>query len=253
MSVVTTPAIVLSALRYSETSKIVRLATRDLGVQSAIAKGALRPRSRFGAALQLLSEGVATLHVRDARDLHTLSAFDVGRVHITLAADLERYSAAMALAELMLRFTPPDPHPESFDLLLDGLARLEATTAMNAAATGLRALWQLVSSLGFAPAMDACVRDGTVLPATGPLAFSTRDGGALCATCAAQADVTRLPVEGRAALDALLDPAAGLPTLDERHARAHRRLLSRFIRFHLGDNAELPALAFWEQHAWAAA
>ena len=43
MPVVTTPAIVLSALRYSETSKIVRLATRDHGVQSAIAKGALRP------------------------------------------------------------------------------------------------------------------------------------------------------------------------------------------------------------------
>ena len=50
MPLVSTPAIVLSALRYSETSKIVRLATRDVGVQSAIAKGALRPRSRFGAA-----------------------------------------------------------------------------------------------------------------------------------------------------------------------------------------------------------
>ena len=41
MALVNTTAIVLSALRYSETSKIVRLATRDLGVQSAIAKGAL--------------------------------------------------------------------------------------------------------------------------------------------------------------------------------------------------------------------
>ena len=48
------PAIVLSTLRYSETSKIVRLATREHGVQSAIAKGALRPRSRYGAALQFL-------------------------------------------------------------------------------------------------------------------------------------------------------------------------------------------------------
>ena len=61
MPLVTTPAIVLSSLRYSETSKIVRLATRAHGVQSAIAKGALRPRSRFGAALQLFSDGVAHL------------------------------------------------------------------------------------------------------------------------------------------------------------------------------------------------
>ncbi|HEX5632270.1 MAG TPA: recombination protein O N-terminal domain-containing protein, partial [Gemmatimonadales bacterium] len=59
MPQVTTPAIVLGAIRYGETSKIVRLATREHGVQSAIAKGALRPKSRFGAALQLLREGSA--------------------------------------------------------------------------------------------------------------------------------------------------------------------------------------------------
>ena len=46
MPPITTPAIVLTTIRYGETSKIARLATRDLGVQSAIAKGASRPRSR---------------------------------------------------------------------------------------------------------------------------------------------------------------------------------------------------------------
>ena len=51
MSLVTTPAVVLQTYRYSETSKVVRLATRELGVQSAIAKGVLRPKSRFGAGL----------------------------------------------------------------------------------------------------------------------------------------------------------------------------------------------------------
>ena len=55
MPLVSTPAIVLATLRYGETSKIVRLATREQGIQSAIAKGAMRPRSRYGAALQALS------------------------------------------------------------------------------------------------------------------------------------------------------------------------------------------------------
>jgi DNA repair protein RecO (recombination protein O) len=90
MPLVTTPAIVLSSLRYSETSKIVRLATREHGVQSAIAKGALRPRSRFGAALQLLSEGQAQLLTKEHRELHTLAAFDLTHLHVRLAADLER-------------------------------------------------------------------------------------------------------------------------------------------------------------------
>src|ERR687890_1700196 len=108
MALVTTSAIVLSTVRYSETSKIVRLATRDLGVQSAIAKGALRPRSRFGAALQLLSEGQAQLLVKEHRELHILAAFDLSRLHAGLAADLERYATASALAEVMLRFAPAD-------------------------------------------------------------------------------------------------------------------------------------------------
>src|SRR5881396_3784205 len=114
MPPVSTPAIILTTLRYGETSKIVRLATRDLGVQSAIAKGALRPKSRFGAALQGLSEGQAELLVKEHRELHVLAAFDLTRLRSGLTQDLDRYAAAAALAEVMLRFAPADPHPESF-------------------------------------------------------------------------------------------------------------------------------------------
>src|SRR5205809_7034214 len=58
-ALVTTPAVVLQTYGYSETSKVVRLATRELGVQSAIAKGAPRPKNRFGAGLELLSGATA--------------------------------------------------------------------------------------------------------------------------------------------------------------------------------------------------
>jgi DNA repair protein RecO (recombination protein O) len=250
---VSTPAIILSALRYSETSKIVRLATREHGVQSAIAKGALRPKSRFGAALQLLSEGQAQLFIKEHRELHLLSAFDLRRLHVGLATDLERYAVACALAEVMLRFAPSDPHPDSFDLLQDALQQLETAPLDAVEALGFRLLWQLVSVLGFAPTLDACVLDGTLLPTDGPLPFSTRDGGALCQPCAAQQGATQLPAQDRNDLVALLDPAAALPDLDARHGAAHRRLLARYIRYHLAEGAELPALEFWMQRPWAAA
>ncbi|HEU5049682.1 MAG TPA: DNA repair protein RecO [Gemmatimonadales bacterium] len=253
MPAVTTPAVILATFRYSESSKIVRLATRDHGVQSAIAKGALRPRSRFGAALQLLSEGIAHLIVHEGRDLHLLTAFDVGRVPIGLARDLVRYATASALAEVMLRFAPSEPHPASYDALTDAFALLEEAPESGLEALGVRLLWQLVSVLGFAPALDECVRDGMPVPATGPLAFSTREGGALCARCAAQLEATRLPADARRALANLLDPAAELPALDAPHAAAHRRLAARFVRFHLAEGAELPALEFWERRPWVAA
>jgi DNA repair protein RecO (recombination protein O) len=253
MTLLSTPAIVLSTLRYSETSKIVRLATRELGVQSAIAKGALRPRSRFGAALQLLSEGQAQLLMKEHRELHILSAFDLLHLPAGLSENLERYATASALAEVMLHFAPADPHPESYEVFREALHRLEAAAAAEVGSLGFRALWHLVSVLGFAPSLDACVRDGTPLPSTGPLPFNTREGGALCPTCAAQHGASVLPDRARADLSALLDPGAALPPLDHRHAAAHRRLLARYIRYHLGEGAELPALDFWVRRPWAAA
>jgi DNA repair protein RecO (recombination protein O) len=253
MPLVSSPAIVLSAFRYSETSKIVRLATRDYGVQSAIAKGALRPKSRFGAALQLLSEGQAQLLTKEHRELNILAGFDLKKLRVGLAADLERYAVACALSEVMLRFAPPDPHPESFDVLQSALDRLEISAASEVEPLGFRLLWQLVSSLGFAPALDACVVDGRLLPDEGPLAFSTRDGGALCPSCATQYGATQLPDADRADLLALLNPGADLPRLDVRHGAAHRRLLARYIRHHLAEGAELPALEFWTRRPWAVA
>ncbi len=252
MPLVTTPAIVLSTLRYSETSKIVRLATREHGVQSAIAKGALRPRSRFGAALQVLSEGQAQLLTKEHRELHTLTAFDLMHLHDRLATNLDRYATASVLAEVMVRFAPPDPHPESYDRLRDALALLEEVPAEWVESLGFRVVWQLVSVLGFEPSLDACVRDGLAI-AQGGMAFSTREGGALCPTCAAAHGATRLPQQARADLAALLDPESPLPVLDRRHAESHRRLLARYIRYHLAEGAELPALEFWLTRPWKAA
>jgi DNA repair protein RecO (recombination protein O) len=253
MPLVSTPAIVLSTLRYSETSKIVRLATRDLGVQSAIAKGALRAKSRFGGALQVLSEGQAQLLMKERRELNILAAFDLRRLHVGLAADLQRYALASALSEVMLRFAPPDPHPESFEVLQDALGDLESAPLADVEPLGFRLLWRLVSALGFAPSVDACVIDGSPLPSDGPLAFSTREGGALCLSCATQRGATQLPQRDRTDLVSLLDPMAALPTLDARHEAAHRRLLARYIRYHLAEGADLPALEFWLQRPWAAA
>ncbi|HEX5003858.1 MAG TPA: DNA repair protein RecO [Gemmatimonadales bacterium] len=253
MAPVTTPAIILGALRYGETSKIVRLATRDLGIRSALAKGALRPRSRFGASLQLLSEGVAHLYLKDTRDLQTLAAFDLTHLRAGLAEDLPRFAAAAALGEVAWRFSPAEGHPDSFDLLSGGLSVLETAPTEAIEVLGLRLLWRLVSVLGFAPALARCARDGAPLPEGEPLRFSAAEGGGLCARCAVGQQVTTLSAQDRADLEALVSAAADLPTLDERHAASHRRLFGRFLRHHLAEGGAMPAITFWEDRPWVAA
>jgi DNA repair protein RecO (recombination protein O) len=250
MPLITTPAIILHAFKYADTSKIVRLATREHGVQSAIAKGASRPKSRFGASLQVLSQGTAHLYFRPTAELQTLSAFDVLEQHPALARDMGRYAAASALAELMLRCAPSEPHPALFDLASAQLGHLAAVPGPRVATAALAALWSIVTALGFAPTVDACVRDGRAL-GDGAVGFSVPDGGFLCARCTTERSTTVLEGPDRRALEQLLQGADEPPEgWSPRHAAAHRRLLARFVEHHLAEGHPLKALEFWETAAW---
>jgi DNA repair protein RecO (recombination protein O) len=244
---VSTPAIILHAFPYGDTSKIVRLSTRDHGVQSVIAKGATRPRSRFGASLQVLSEGVAHFYLRSHRELHTLSAFDVTEQHAGIAADVGRYAAAAAAAELVLRFAPAEPLPDAFDVLVETLRLVARVPRDTLPYVALAALWHAVVVLGFAPTLDVCVRCGGAVREQAQ--FSLPEGGLLCPRCGAGAGAGALGPEDQAALRAFVAGSADTPPLPERHLAAHRRLLARFIRRHVAEERELPALAFWEERS----
>lgn len=254
MGLVVTPAVVLRTYRYSETSKIVRLATRDLGVQSGIAKGALRPKSRFGYGLEVMSEGVADVYHRESRDLQTLGAFEVSDLHRRLALDVGRFAGASALAQVWLKMAPAAAAPDAYDALVIALGALEHAAPRDTDAVTVRWLWLLAASLGFAPSLTACVQDGaTIEPgAAGPVAFSVADGGVWCERCAPTQPPTRLPGDAYRDLLAMNDPTASLPALDAPHAAAHRRLVTRFIRYHLGEEGPLSALDFWEHRSWIA-
>jgi len=243
---VTTPAMILSTLRYGETSKIVRLATPGHGVLSAIAKGASRPRSRFGASLQVLSVGQAHVLLSRRRDLHTLTGFELAALPVRLAEDVARFSAATAMAELVIAVSAAEPNASVFAALVEEVASLERTPPSDVSPVALRALWRLIGVLGFAPTVECCVIDARQLPAGAPVAFGAVEGGVLCDACAAGRDVARLPPEALADLRRLLDPAAPLPVLTPPHAAAHHRLLARYARIHAAEGARLPALEFWE-------
>ena len=252
MPSLSTPAIILATYRYGESSKILRLATESAGVQSAIAKGALRPKSRFGASLQVLSEGQAQLIVHSNRELQLLTAFDLHRVRVGLARDMERYSSATALAEVLLRFGSGEGHVESYHTLRLGIDALDGAEAERVPALGVRVIWKMVSALGFEPTLDGCVKCGNGL-GEGELAFDPGLGGALCASCSRLAGPARLSSRDRVDLVTLVQGDQELPQLSAKQAAAHRRLVGRYIQYHLGEGASLPAIDFWIRRPWGAA
>ena len=252
MPLLETDAIVLHAFDYSETSRILRLATREAGVQSVLARGARRSRTRFGTALDIFAGGVAQLHLKEGRDLQTLSAFDVTRARPALGADLGRFTSASVLAELVLRFATDDANRslyDTFDAALEAVARAEPGGAREA---GLAGAWRLVAELGFAPALDVCSSCHAPVNRDDELRFNHQAGGVLCPRCARLLPVGRTLPSGARGCVAAWMRAKRVAHLDERAARAHQRLLREFLQHHLADGRALRAFDAWERGGWSA-
>ena len=250
MTLLATDAIVLHAFDYLESSRILRLVTRDGGVRSVLAKGARRSSRRFGSGLDLFAQGTAHLYAKPGRDLDNLSGFDITRTRTALGEDLDRFTGASAIAELALRFARESEDHPLFDAVAAALDAIAAAPAGRAAVATLASAWQIVAQLGFAPAVDVCGECHAPLPADATTLFSHASGGALCARCGRLAPAGRvLPVEARDALRSLLNGGATL-ALDDAAVRAHQRLLREFLSEHLTDGRPLAALALWEEQRW---
>jgi DNA repair protein RecO (recombination protein O) len=240
MPLVTADATILQAFPFSETSKILRLLTATHGVQSVIARGARRPKSRYGGILEPFTDGVATFYLKDNRDLHALRDFDLERPRQPLGRDLVRFGTASLLAEIVLRTGSEQASPEVFGAVRAALGDLERVPARQLEAVALAHAWTLITALGFGPALDQCVHCGAALPDE-DLFFDYGAGGSLCGQCGGGAGAGRvLPLRARQDLAAL----AGGQVIELERTEAHWQLLARFLAYHLVDAGALRSIEF---------
>ena len=253
MSALRTDALVLHAFDYLETSRIFRLATREAGVQSVLARGARKSKARYGSALDLFASGTAEVYMKPGRELHTLASFDVQRSRDRLAGALERFTAASAIAELAIRFGTGESHAELYDALVatfDAIGERPAAEAIDAALGGA---WRLLSHMGFAPAIDDCASCHSPVAPDAMASFSHPAGGVLCRRCSSLAGTSRhLPPEARESLRSWISGSEAV-LADELSRRAHQRLLREFVSEHLADGRPLRAYEVWERSGWAEA
>lgn len=250
MATLVTEAIVLHAFDYLETSRIVRLMTRDAGIQSVLARGARNSRKRFGSAVDLFAQGTVEIEMRPNRELQSLSTMEVNRARPQLALDVGRFTAASMITELALRTSSDEPAPGLFDSIeaaLDGLAQASPEVTVDAALAGA---WHIIATLGFTPTLDQCANCHADIDPAARVAFSNEAGGALCPRCGPLAIGARvIPPEARAALRSWTTAEAAAPlTVDE--GKAHQRLLREFFQEHLGGDRELKAYKVWEKGGW---
>ncbi|MGI8617878.1 MAG: DNA repair protein RecO [Gemmatimonadaceae bacterium] len=247
MTLVVTEAVVLHAFDYLESSRILRVITRDTGIQSVLARGARSSRKRFGTSLDVFAQGIAEYSTRPGRDLNTLTAFDATRSRPELIADISRFTGACVLAELALRFSSDEPQPGLFDAFVAGLDTIGTAGADETVSRTLGAAWHIVGELGFAPALEVCANCHTELAHEARTPFSHVAGGALCDRCARLVPGARpIPPDARKALAEWLSGSA-VRLSSAAEGRAHQRLLREFLDQHLSEGKRLVAYGMWEQ------
>jgi DNA repair protein RecO (recombination protein O) len=154
--IVKTEAIVLSAMNYRDSSKIVRLYTRQFGKISVIAKGAREAKSKFRSSLEPMSYVTAVIYKSDNRELQLLSQCDAIVAFYHLTEDMEKMSAAMSVVELVDIVTHDEEQNDNlFTLLLNHLHVVNSATK-----SPIVALYyfetQLAVLLGLKPDLHKC-------------------------------------------------------------------------------------------------
>ncbi len=176
--------IVLKTYPLGDTSRIVVVFMRDLGMVRLVAKGARKTPQRFGYALEPLSRGRYVFYHKADRDLHLLSQADTLTPTGSKMGDLARLAHAQATTELIDRLVwGEEPQAELYDLLVAALDAVTRAPLASLPAVIIAFELQVASLLGYRPRLDACAGCGA--PISPRRLFSPVRGGLVCDRCAA--------------------------------------------------------------------
>jgi len=176
-----TEAIVLRTYRLGEADKIASLFTRQLGRLRAVARGALRPKSRYGGTLESLSYVRLWIFERENRDLLHLNSVEILESFFDMQKDYRVQLAAQFLAEVGERLLPErEVNERIFRLLLAVLRALKHSGEVNRPL--LYFDYWMVRLGGFLPDFETCSACGRALGEEGGY-YARGSEGLACRDC----------------------------------------------------------------------
>ncbi len=225
-----TEAVVLRSIRYGEADRILHLYSTARGRIGAIAKGARRPRSRFGGRLEPFFRLDLILHEGRGELLTVTNVATVDGYPRLRSCGPALGAGARACDAVLRLLDSAEPNPPAYNLLCRYLALLDDPSKPRAAGLEAALAFRLKLALvaGFAPALASCVRCGEAEHLSG---FSGAAGGVVCAGC--EAGSFELSGEAhRFMVEALARPLAEAPAAAERDLRQVERAVGETLEHH---------------------
>jgi DNA repair protein RecO (recombination protein O) len=226
-----TEAIVLRSIRYGEADRILHLYSAKRGRIGAIAKGARRPRSRFGGRLEPFFRLDLVLH-EGRGELLTVTQVATVDGYPRLRSSGAALGAGARACDAVLRLLDSaEPNPAAYNLLCRYLTLLDDPAAGVAAArleTALAFRLKLALAAGFAPELASCARCGEADHLVG---YSGAAGGVACAACQA-GSFPLSEAAHRFMVEAIGNPLADAPEAEGGALRQVERAVSETLEHH---------------------
>lgn len=262
MPISRTDAIVLRSYKYSETSKIVTLYTKAFGKTKVIAKGARKPKSKFGSALEPITEIRAIFYTKEGRELHTLSEADLIYTFAGVKSNFDKLTYASAIVELTDRLVIGEESNIGLYRALQGTLSGIECAPQNVAE---KLLWyfqlRVADLFGYRPKFAHCIRCGQSV-IDQHCRFDLAQGGIVCGNCVVRA----VPIAGETSLregryvdldgrsvaflnrlqNARPDQAADIMTREGLRGEI-REALRCFLEYHTEDHRKLKSLDFLDK------
>ncbi|MFC1730445.1 DNA repair protein RecO [candidate division KSB1 bacterium] len=235
MAILDSEAVILSSIPQGETSKIVRLLTRNHGRVSVIAKGSRKWKNRFGGVLEQLNHVSVVYYYKESRDLQILTQCDTINPYQGIKSDLDKLALALSIAEITQNlFLEESECIRMFSLLTGSLGELDAAVE-NYFTVYWLFLVKFLRINGFGIDMVHCRKCGIEIDKF-PVYFSKSKGGVICGNCVrfeAAKNISGEAFEIFRSLQKREEGTSADVTFSENTIKELNNLFDGYFRFHI--------------------
>lgn len=176
MKIISTDGIVVSSIPFKESSRIINILTKDMGIVGCIVKGCKSLKSKLRLPSEKFAYGTFHFYYKE-NGLSTLIEADIKNYFINIKSDIVKISYMSYLCELATNVYKESSNSEVYDILISALLKIEDNFDPKIITNIVEI--QYLSYIGISLCLDSCVNCGSTKVVT----LSTSRGGYLCSNC----------------------------------------------------------------------